>query len=525
MILQNSGPPASASGTSALGLLMRRGWIAIVLFTVLGIVGGALLTVASTKMYTASADVLVTATGVEDNTTQANARTNGTINLDTEAQLVQSATVATRAQALLSGGQITVAKLMKNVAVSVPANTEVLRIAYTAPSAVGAQSAAHAFAQAYLDDRSATAQGQLKAQNTTVTGNITALTATLKALSTTIASLPDTSADKAFDEAQRSLLTSQISALNQQLIQIQTTSVTPGRLLTDAVVPSSPSSPSAPLDLGAGAAVGLLIGLLVAWLRITHRRKVRRADELSYDTGLRVVSVIDSLRPNVVEEMGTPAAETYRRLLNLTASAVGTDSTLLVAGVRTSSVASAVVNNLAVASRRRGLSATVIRISDGGAAKVLTPGDAGLVTATSPESNDFTATSAALSQDRLDRLRSGGFLLVDVPSPNRTADAQTLSRFASGVLLVVESGSSVKAVRSVIAQFDAVGAPMLGLVVVNSVVDKAGANSPASSSPSAKSESSNGYRSADGAKSAEAAAAGDPSRGSAGVAATGPQRK
>jgi uncharacterized protein involved in exopolysaccharide biosynthesis len=81
------------------GVLRRRWWL-VVVFAVIGILGSIGYYAKAHKVYVATASVYVTATSATANQV-ADGRTSGAVNLDTEAQVVQSATVAQAAAKLM----------------------------------------------------------------------------------------------------------------------------------------------------------------------------------------------------------------------------------------------------------------------------------------------------------------------------------------------------------------------------------------------------------------------------------------
>src|SRR4051812_206024 len=135
--------------------LVRRHWLTVLICLALGIGAAIAYIKMAPHEYRTHASVLVTAT-----TADAPAPTDrgSGINLDTEAQLVTSTeTVAAAAERLHVTGDAA-RNLPDQVGVSVPPNTEILDISFTGSTAAKAQEGALAFAQAYLDQRKATAQ-------------------------------------------------------------------------------------------------------------------------------------------------------------------------------------------------------------------------------------------------------------------------------------------------------------------------------------------------------------------------------
>ena len=70
-----------------------------------------------------------------------------------------------------------------------------------------------------------------------------------------------------------------------------------------------------------------------------------------------------------------------------------------------------------------------------------------------------------------------GFILIDVPEPLKTADAQSYAASADAVLVVMRHRTKTSQARRVLAEFDAVSAPILGAVMVK--VDERGGDAKA----------------------------------------------
>jgi capsular polysaccharide biosynthesis protein len=85
------------------------------------------------------------------------------VDLDTEAQIVPTAAVASGAQTLLGTAE-DLTDLIKKVTVAVPANTAILDITFEAATRSEAQRGSQTFAQAYLDQSTAAAPKQLQIQ-------------------------------------------------------------------------------------------------------------------------------------------------------------------------------------------------------------------------------------------------------------------------------------------------------------------------------------------------------------------------
>ena len=113
--------------------VVRRRWLIVAFAGLLGLAGAIAYTVVSPKTFTATATVFVT--GSTAGASQVvNGRTTGVVDLDTESQIVQSASVASLAKQLLNS-PLSVNALSKTVSVTVPPNSQVLQVNCTARTA------------------------------------------------------------------------------------------------------------------------------------------------------------------------------------------------------------------------------------------------------------------------------------------------------------------------------------------------------------------------------------------------------
>ena len=118
--------------TSPFVSLLGRHRLLTGLCVLAGMLGGALVYAVVPATYTATAQVLVTPTGVQDQTNQLGPRQRENLNLDTEAQIAQSAVVAGRAAEKL--GIKDIDELRRHVTINVPPNSAILSFSFTASS-------------------------------------------------------------------------------------------------------------------------------------------------------------------------------------------------------------------------------------------------------------------------------------------------------------------------------------------------------------------------------------------------------
>lgn len=480
------------------GAMLRRRWWVLALGAVLGVLLAVEVLVLSTKTYTSTASVLVLSTGV-DNSNVAGGRTGGDINLDTEAQLLTSVDVATRARALLKVPDDP-RDLAANVSVAVPPNTSILNVSYSAPTPEDAQRSAQAFAQAYLDNRDATATAKLKAEAKVLQDQIDAARKDLTVIAGKIAALPESSPDRAVAVANQQVLVNTISQLNRDLSPLVGVDIIPGRIITGPKLPVAPTDPNPKIYLPSGLLLGLLVGLGVAALLQRVDKRVHNEADLRRAAGLPVLTAVPINRLSSIaagiSAHSSPAGQAFRRLRNLLVSKYpGSGQIVLVAGVAKGVSGSLVAANLASTLARAGSDTILVcadlrsRSSlplvglddDKGLAEVLI-GSAELakVRRTVPglprlqvigpgmvDAEEWVQSEALV--DLLLQLQQerSAFVVVEAPPTSMSADAQGLAALADVVILAVEARHTLRRdVTDAIDEFDRVGAEVLGSVLV-----------------------------------------------------------
>lgn len=259
-------------------LILRR-WKAIVVGVVVGVTIAIGLFATAPKAYTARIAVLVRPT-VSDGTQLAGGRTSSVLNLDTEAQIVRSSLVATRASEFLGTG-VDPLDLVRQVTVSVPPNTAVLDINFTAPTPAEAQRGTTAFATAYLANRAATAQAVVDADVAEIENAIGELDVRLNDLAAQLTLLPVGSSERVALEGDRQLDLQSKGRLQEQRDELRGGAISGGEVLTQPRLPINPSAPNQRLYLVGGMLAGALLGLGLALLMERRNQRVWRADEIT----------------------------------------------------------------------------------------------------------------------------------------------------------------------------------------------------------------------------------------------------
>ena len=345
--------PDSFEAADYIGVLRRRWWI-VLLGAIVGLLGAFAYVTVAPKAYTATASVNVTPTAADQTNVVAGSRTSGaTVNLDTEAQVVQSTTVATLAGKAIHS-PLTAWALAKQVNVTVPPNSSILNISCTASTPTGAATCANAFAKAYLQNRSQSATTYINQQLTKLQQKIHALNQAEAALSTKISSLPKNSPTRAADVAQKKTDQAQGAKLTQEYattsgLAAQTNG---GSIITAATPPGKPSSPKKLLILPSGLIVGLLIGLVLALL---VDRRDKRIHNTAHVERLLDLPVLLDLPPGAFGRevsIASPRSKTGQAFTDLAhgvAAALGEGNhVVFVVGATPGPAGSVVAANLAV---------------------------------------------------------------------------------------------------------------------------------------------------------------------------------
>lgn len=292
--------------------LLRRRWTLLVGCVVFGAAASLALHWLIPSAYTATTQVLVMPVGVPEQLNQVTNRQREALNLDTEAQVAQSAVVATRAARVLGGQE------PEPVEVTVPPNSAVLLISVTTADPESAAAQSRAYADAYLDHRRAGALGALTAQQQAVLAKLKQVNAATDAVVRQLAKLTTGSPEHTIARQRQSVLNRQAASLSLKYDALRTIAVTPGTILSRATRPDAPSSPSLPLLLGTGLMAGLLAGSAAAYARDRLDTRLRAAADVERLTGLPLLG--DLSGPNAADRLTDLAGEVVsacqgRRLL------------------------------------------------------------------------------------------------------------------------------------------------------------------------------------------------------------------
>ncbi|GAA2490129.1 Wzz/FepE/Etk N-terminal domain-containing protein [Winogradskya humida] len=490
----------SADFSHFLGVFRRHWWL-VLLLTVVGVAAGVALTRVMPKVYEASTLVLVLP--VEQDANSQNGRTKGAVNLDNEAQLVVSGAVATRAGALMRS-PVSPVELARDVSVEVPPNTTVLTIRFSADNARDAQTGSHAFAEAYLLNRDETARAVLDEQVKSLNLKVRQQNASLNLINTKLSRSPSGSSERSNLESLRSNSQNQLNDLTGRLNALTTATINAGSVISDAREPESPVSPNAMLNLAGGAMIGLLLGLVCAFLRERFDRRLRTAVDVRDRGRIPVLAALDERTTptfdDVLQPYG-PGGRIFNRLRNeILASLTAGDQIIVVTGASRGSATTLVAANLATSLARTGSDVVLIGAHLPDSVMDAAPLARMLGVSTSPGLSELlagrvvlkdvlqrtpripslrvittggAATAAGLMQsqrlrDTLDALRrQAAYVVIEAPSTSSSADAQSLASLADAAILAVELRRSKRpALLDAAEQLRRVGTRLLGAVVL-----------------------------------------------------------
>ncbi|MGH2540253.1 MAG: Wzz/FepE/Etk N-terminal domain-containing protein [Actinomycetota bacterium] len=249
---------------------IRRGKWLVLLVTVLGVATALFYISTSTPLYTATAEVLVLPVLTSPT------RSAEPVSMQTETRLVTSTVVT---DVVVDDLGSDAGDVLKHVSVDAIENTEILEISYTDASPETAQLTAQAFADSYLQFKGRQATDSVAQYAAPLRQDIADLDRAIEAADRRISHLRIRSLKWQTALDRRSDLEATRLALLDQLAPITTMSTDPGEVVRSAELPSSPSSPRRQLSLALGVALGLLVGVGIAYAAAStgpRRRSSRR---------------------------------------------------------------------------------------------------------------------------------------------------------------------------------------------------------------------------------------------------------
>jgi capsular exopolysaccharide synthesis family protein len=356
-------------------VVRRRARLAATVF-VLGVVASLVAATAiggRSARYDATAEVLL----VPASPLRAATGSRPDVQLNTERDLVKSSMVADRAaQALHTSDARSIAK---DLTVTLGKDTQVLEIEATSSSPQRAEQIASAFANAYVsvrgdelvaqrDERIKQIETQIAAAEKDLSDAVAALaqaSATPLGSSTRTPSAADVAA-RADAQARQQLAVASITAFNQQLADATTTSVDPGRLVSQPRAEPAPRTGTTPVIAVIGILLSAVAAIAAALVSDRVDWRIRGGADLEAFSGVPTIGEIPRHATGallVESDPSGPAADAYRRLRsNLRFLLAGGDRgrVVLVTSATEGDGKTVVTANLATMLARAGLRVTVV---------------------------------------------------------------------------------------------------------------------------------------------------------------------
>jgi len=457
------------------GVLRRRKKL-VALITLIAVGAAIAWTAVQPRVYSATAEVLVRPPilAVGDTTS------TQSLNIENERQIAMSVPVATIAAD--QAGGTTPRDLNRDTDVTVTKDADVLQVRVSDPDPRVAARRANALAAAYLAYKTQQARATIDAK-----------VAVLKERLGALAGSKGSSASTAL--------------LNQQLAQVQSTTIDAGEVLVAAEVPGAPSSPNLPMNIALALFAGLFVGVIAAFARERMDDHLHGRADLEGTIGAPVMTMIPTV-PGwrdrgethlvTLESPRSPAAEAYRTLrtsMFVAAAERGIKTVMVVsalAGEGKSTTAANLAVTLAQADKKVVLVSADLRrprvheffglAGDRGLSEVLEGDRRAWESLRSGRiDNLWVMSSGKVSDHPTELLQSRDmqeliaeqrevvdFIVIDCPPILAVADALVLAPLVDCVLYVADAATTPRgAVVQARAQLDQVGARVLGAVLNN----------------------------------------------------------
>ncbi|MCY0933507.1 polysaccharide biosynthesis tyrosine autokinase [Streptomyces sp. H34-S4] len=231
----------------------------------IGLLGGVYLGVSTADTYVATADIVLRAP--TDDPFNPSLAPDKAINIGSERQVALSSSIANEAAKKLGVSATDFSALRAGLQVTNPPQTMVLRFTYTAATPAEAAKRANAMTEAYLLKRQEALDVTRDKMVKGYQGQREPVAKQLEDLAKQVSGMPAGPArDAAY--ASKTDQQSKINTLNGNIAKLQALDMTPGRVTSAAVPPHGADGPGLAMSLALGAAVGLALGLLGAWVRL-----------------------------------------------------------------------------------------------------------------------------------------------------------------------------------------------------------------------------------------------------------------
>jgi capsular exopolysaccharide synthesis family protein len=500
-VQQEPEQPAAPDLREYLAILRYRKWT-ILLITAL-VVGSAMyFSYRQTPIYQSETRVLVRAS------TPPGGLAPVPVNLETERALVESTAVASVVQEELNLRRSPDA-LLGSLEVSVETSTEILVFRYSDPDPLVAQRLARGFAQAYTSFRRQQAQEQFQTQARPIQVQIADVESQIDDIQGEIDQTEDPDEQTRLSDQLTSLFT-RLGVLEQKLEDLRTVTASQGtgaEVIQPANLPTAPASPNFLRNGLLALAVGLLLGIGVAFLREQLDERLRGREDFEGQIAAPVLATVPRARGrrrrrhrDLVVTVTDPkggSAEAYRTL-RTNVQFLARTGTLSVIGIVSPAAGegkTTTAANLAVSIAHTGKRVVVVSCdlrkprlhlcfgipSDPGVTSVMSGmklaeaiqkpeiGSLRVLASGPTPPNPAELIGSEAMEQMLEALRmSADFVILDTPPLLAVSDGVSVASRCDGVLMVADARTTARgALTHAREQLEQVGANVVGGVLNN----------------------------------------------------------
>ncbi len=451
--------------------VLKRQWKTIVAMGLLGLLGVvAFLYFIPSKVM---ASTLVNVNVIVSDPFNPSRPASGLLDAATENQLASSYVVAHNAAQTLQGGDDASA-LRDGVSVATGLNATTVRVSYKSSSAERARAGADALANSYLLYRQSEADARKTKMINQLQQQLTSLNAVLGATAL----------------ADRSALSGRISSVEYQINQLTAIDTTGGSVLTPAAENPVVAQPQSSTLLASGLLVGLVLGVILAFILNGQKRKVLDVYDVELIGAGPVLAELAGSK-GTIPARGDDVNE-FRMIRERMLAAAGTGLEAVTVIDTTHGGLSDVAPNLAVVMAQTGTDVELVVM--GTSEKYMTLLRDGLQLI--PDSTDSDEEAEILASLRIPHLKvtrpdrtgthdgaddlvtgvvrrrtagrtPGTFIVLALPADAPYASRLAAARLAGAGLMVAERlRSSTDDLAAGAAQLDEVGAMLLGVVLL-----------------------------------------------------------
>lgn len=288
-------PPMVSLGIENYVFIVLRQWRVVLAALLIGLAGGFIYLSVIPTEYTATTTVNLNVITTDPFNPQRPA--SGLLDDATEADVARSQVVASLAAESLSG--LTASEVRRGSSVELTAETTIARVSFTSTDPDQAVAGASAVAAAYLQFRSQQAQERIGVSVASLTERIDALNARLAGVNGTIAGNPSNSPASTQATTERQQILIELEDLITDRNALQGVDTTGGSVLTPASDNDLDTAPSTLLTLATGAGLGLVLGILLAFVLNPLMPRLRGRREMTRATGRPLLASLRSSSPTI----------------------------------------------------------------------------------------------------------------------------------------------------------------------------------------------------------------------------------